>query len=225
MQLASHLFTADDRQRISKAVAAAESQTSAEIVPAVASASGRYDRPEDVIGLWTGLIAMSATWLLLPVESPEAGSWSEMPAGVQLATMIVAMIVGFVIGAVVGSRVGWLRRLFTSRKQMCEEVLARARQVFFDRRVYRTAGGSGLLIYVSLFERMAAIIADQNALDKLGQGAVDELCAQLTARLRTQNPTEAICQTIAAAGERLAPVLPRASDDIDELDDALVVLD
>jgi putative membrane protein len=225
MQYASRLFTADDRARVSKAVAAAESRTAAEIVPAVASASGRYDRPEDVIGLWTGLIAMSAAWLLLPVESPEVGSWSGMPAGVQLAALIAAMIGGFVVGAVIGSRIGWLRRLFTARQQMREEVLARARAVWFDRRVHHTATESGLLIYVSLFERMAAIIADQNALEKLGQAGIDELCAELTAQLRTENPTEALCRTIAAAGDRLASVLPRAHDDLDELHDALVVLD
>jgi putative membrane protein len=225
MQRASRLFTADDRARVSKAVAAAESRTSAEIVPAVASASGRYDRPEDVIGLWTGLIAMSAAWLLMPLESSEVGSWSGMPAGVQLAALIAAMIGGFVVGTVVGSRIGWLRRLFTARGQMREEVLARARAVWFDRRVHHTATESGLLIYVSLFERMAAIIADHNALEKLGQAGVDELCAELTARLGTENPTEAICRTIAAAGDRLATVLPRAHDDLDELHDALVVLD
>ena len=31
---------------------------------------------------------------------------------------------GFVIGAVVGSKIGWLRRLFTPRSQMLDEVAA-----------------------------------------------------------------------------------------------------
>ena len=44
-------------------------------------------------------------------------------------------------------------------------MLARAREVFFDKRVYRTAGGTGLLVYVSLYERMAAVIADQKVLE------------------------------------------------------------
>ena len=87
------------------------------------------------------------------------------------------MVVGFVLGAALASHVGWLRLLFTPRRQMRDEVAARARAVFFDSRVHHTAGDTGLLIYVSLYERMAAVLADQSIMDKLGQAALDELCA------------------------------------------------
>jgi putative membrane protein len=72
---------------------------------------------------------------------------------------------------------------------------------------------------------MAAVLADQNILDKLGQDAVDELCGVLTASLHEAHPAEAICRTVTAAGEKLAPVLPRADDDVNELPNALVTLD
>ena len=225
MQRPSQLFNASDRQQVEQAVAAAESHTSAEIVAAVAGASGRYDRPEDIIGLWTGLIFMCVTWALWTVEVPEQGSWGEKSAVLQLIAMVLAVVLGFIVGAVVGSRVGWLRRLFTPHREMHAEVWSRARQVFFDRRVSRTAGRSGLLIYVSLYERMAAVVADDAVFDKLGPKALDELCSQLTAQLRHGTPTAAFCATIAAAGQRLAPVLPRAADDVNELGDALVLLD
>jgi putative membrane protein len=108
---------------------------------------------------------------------------------------------------------------------MREEVYRRARAVFFDRRVHHTAGGSGLLLYVSLFERMAAVIADDVVLEKLGQAAIDEICEQFTRRLHETEPIEAICQTARDVGGRLAPVLPRADDDVNELADALVWMD
>jgi putative membrane protein len=225
MQRAADFFTEDDRKRINRAVADAESRTSAEIVPAVATSSGRYDRPEDIVGLWTGLVALAVVWLVLPRESGEPGSWGGMPTGVALAALIAAVLVGFIAGAVLGSRVAWLRRLFTPGRQMREEVFTRAREVFFDNRVHHTAGASGLLIYVSFFERMAAVIGDQAVLEKVGQPALDEWCGQLTARLATQTPTEAICGVLVAAGEQLAAALPRAGDDVNELSDALVVLD
>ena len=132
---------------------------------------------------------------------------------------------GFIVGAVAGSRIGWLRRLFTPAREMHAEVWARARQVFYDRRVSRTAGRSGLLIYVSLYERMAAIVADEVAFEKLGSQALDDLCHQLTGQLRHGHHTAAVQSTIAAAGHRLAAVLPRAVDDVNELGDALVLLD
>jgi putative membrane protein len=225
MKRPSQLFSAEDRQRVNQAVTSAESRTSAEIVAAVASVSGRYDRSEDIIGLWTGLVALGVTWMLWPRELPERGSWGELPSGLELGTLMLAVVVGFIVGAVVGSRVGWLRHWFTPRRQMREEVWARAKQTFCDRRVYRTAGASGVLIYISLYERMAAIVADQTILEKLGQPALDEICRHLTDQLSQQNPTAAICSAVEVTGQRLSGCLPRAADDVNELDDSLVLLD
>ena len=58
---------------------------------------------------------------------------------------------------------------------MREEVYARAREVFFDRRVHHTGGRSGVLLYVSLYERMAAVIADQSILERIGPARIDEI--------------------------------------------------
>lgn len=225
MQQASQRFSDQQRVQIDQAVAEAESKTSAEILPVVATASGRYDRPEDIVGLWLAMIGLIVTWALLPTAHAESGSWGGTPGWVKLLVMVVVAVAGFVLGAVIASRVRWLRRLFTPRQQMRDEVAARARAVFFDGRVHHTAGATGLLVYVSVYEHMAAVLADQNILDKLGQDAVDELCGVLTASLHEAHPAEAICRTVTAAGEKLAPVLPRADDDVNELPNALVTLD
>ena len=225
MKPASRLFDDEQRQRINQAVAAAEAKTSAEIVPVVATASGRYDRPEDIVGLWLGVAAMVVVWLALPKAETEPGSWGGLPLWGIIVCVAAAAVVGFVVGAAIASHVGWLRRLFTPRRQMRDEVDGSARQGFFDSRVHRTAGGTGLLIYVSLYERMAAVIGDQALVDALGQPALDEMCRQLTDRLRTAGPAEALCETVAAAGDRLAAVLPRAEDDVNELTDGLVTID
>jgi len=225
MKYPSRSIYAEDRRRVNEAIAAAESQTAAEVVAAVAASSGRYDRPEDVVGLWTALVALAGVWFVWPVDVPEHGSWGPASHGLQLAAFIAAVVAGFVIGAIVAAKCWTLRRLFTSRLQMQEEVYTRARQTFFDRRIHHTAGGSGLLIYVSLFEHMAAIIADQTVLEKLGQPAIDELCRHLTTALGKHSPIDAICEVARDVGERLAKVLPRAADDRNELEDALIVID
>lgn len=217
-------LTDQDYQRINQAVAAAESQTSAEIVPVVAAVSGRYDRPEDIVGLWLAVAALATAWSLLPPEGA-AGDWGAWPADLRLAVLVVSTVAGFIIGAVVGAHVDWLRHLFTPSRQMRDEVLVRSRQVFFDSRVHHTAGRTGLLIYVSLFERMAAVLADEAVIERLGQPALDALRDQLTAALATRPLADALCETIAAAAPRLAAALPREAGDINELPDALVVLD
>jgi putative membrane protein len=107
---------------------------------------------------------------------------------------------------------------------MREEVYARAREVFFDRRVHHTGGRSGVLLYVSLYERMAAVIADQSILERIGPARIDEICHEFTQRLHTGTPIDALCDTARSLGQQLAPLLPRAQDDVNELADALVVI-
>jgi len=224
MQRPGQLFTDEDRQQIRLAVEQAEGKTSAEIVPVVAIASGRYDRPEDIVGLWLAVIAAIAVWLSVPAAEA-AGGWGGWAVWTQLIVLAVAIVAAFVAGSLLASRVGWLRRLFTPRKQMQDEVHARARSVFFDNRVHHTAGATGLLIYVSLYERLAVVLADKEILDKTANAFCDALCQRLTAELQRTTVIEAMCSVICEAGTRLAEPLPRAENDVNELQDALVVLD
>jgi putative membrane protein len=225
MNNASDLFDDTKKQQVEQAIREAEQKTSAEIVPAVAAASGRYDRPEDIGGLWLGLIGVAVAWLLLPEPAREAGTWSGWSAWYNLVILMVVMVTGFLLGTMLAANVGWLRRLFTFRREMAEEVTGGARSVFAAHQIFRTAGGTGLVIYVSLFERMARIEADQAVLDKLGQPALNGLAAELAERLRSEDIADALCGTIAAAGDRLGEVLPRETDDVDELPNQLVLMD
>jgi len=225
MQPASKRFTEDDKRRINEAVGRAELKTSAEIVPVVATASGRYDRPEDIVGVWFGLAGMIAAWYLVPSGEGAPGSWGGFPSWAKLLCLAAAVVVGFLAGATLATHVGWLRRLFTPRSQMRDEVAARAREMFFDGRVHHTAGATGVMMYISLYERMATILADQAVMDSLGAEALEELRGELLRRLGEFGPTEALCGVIESAGERLGPVLPREADDVNELPDGLVTID
>jgi len=229
MQRASDLFNEKQHKQIEKAVVEAEAKTSCEIVPVVATASGRYDRAEDMVGLWLAVFAAITGWLLFPRQSNESGSWAGIPLYVGLLTMVASVVVAFIAGAVAGSRIGWLRRLFTPRQQMLEEVAARAREIFFDKRVHHTSGATGLLLYVSLFEHRVVVLGDQTVLDKLGQTFLDQICQQLTEGLHQHpsqySPTDALCSAIAEAGKQLSGPLPRAEGDVNELQDALILID
>lgn len=225
MKIASQHFDDKQRRQIATAVAAAERHTSAEIVPCVSTASGRYDRAEDVVGLWLAMIGLVAACLVWRPNAGETGSWDAPEPWVFPAVLVMVSVLGFIVGAIVASRVAWLRRLFTPVRQMRDEVARRASAAFFDRRAHHTAGATGVLLFVSLYERQAVVLADQAIVDKLGPNALQDVCNTLTASLHHSHPTDALCQAIAAVGEKLGPVLPRAADDVNELSDALVTLD
>lgn len=224
MARASALFNPEETRRVESAVADAEKRTAAEIVPAVATASGRYDRAEDIVGLWLGLIAMAVVWFLIETPGEQPGDWGE-PAGTwPLLWLGSAVVGGLVVGAYLAQFIDPLRRILIPRSHRDTEVREAALQLFHDSRVHHTQAGCGVLIYVSLFERQAAVIADRAVIDLLGQAAIDELCAELVQRLRKDNPADALCAVIHEAGNRLEKVLPRQGDDVNELEDALVLV-
>lgn len=195
-------------------------------MPVVATSSGRYDRAEDLVGLWLGIVLMILTAVFWPTPSVsmESGSWDQDPSLLQAGKLIVAMLVGFMLGVAAGSRIGSLRRMFTPTRQMREEVQQSARAIFFDKRIHHTVSGSGLMIYLSLFERVAVILADQQVLNVVGQSALDELCSSLTAGLKENSAADSICKTIEMAAQKLAIVLPRQITDVNELPDSLITI-
>ena len=225
MQRASEFLNEEQRKQIETAVSEAETITSCEIVPVVATSSGRYDRAEDMVGLWLAVLAAAIVWWFFPRQPSEPGSWGGTFVGTGLLTMVIAVLVSFMAGAIAASRLGWLRRLFTPRKQMLDEVSARAREVFFDQRVHHTSGASGVLIYVSLFEHMAVVLGDQMVLERFGQESLDQLCQQLTQGLHRGGSADTICSVIAATGKQFAEGMPRTQEDVNELQDTLILID
>lgn len=210
---------------IENAVAEAELKTSAEIVPVVARESGRYDRPEDVAGLWLGMIFMAIAWPVLQSQSAAAAMWGSDVSRFELLILIGAAVVGFILGAVITTYSWTVRRLFTPHRQMRQEVHRRADEVFFDQRVHHTEGDTGLLIYISLYERTAALLADHAAMEKLGQPTLDRLRDKLVDGIKAGDMGTALCETIQDAADQLAEHFPRAEGDRNELANALVLLD
>ncbi|MBX3180618.1 MAG: hypothetical protein KF886_25005 [Candidatus Hydrogenedentes bacterium] len=224
MQKASTYLSKEALGRVEAAVVDAEKKTSVEIVPVIAAASGRYDRAEDLVGLWLGAVLMVVAWQIWPAPERDPGDWGGGLFPLAYVLWLVALIAGFVGGAVIASRTGWLRRLVTPKREMTEEVRRRAREAFFDQRIHHTAGATGVLVYVSLFERTVCILADASVMKVLPEGEVDRLCAALTAKMKTA-PADGLVETIASLGEILSGPLPRAEDDVDELENAVVLID
>jgi putative membrane protein len=224
MKRASQYFTDEEKKEIADAVLEAESLTSAEIVPVAATCSGRYDRAEDIIGVFSGIIVMIVVWTITPnPDTGTSGSWSDAPVALFLA---ISVIVGFIIGAVIGSKIGWLRKLFTPRSELSNSVKNKAALTFFDQRIHHTSSDSGMLLYISFFERQAVIMGDERVEKELGIEAIESLCSKLTQSLSDgARPAESMIIAINEAGELLSEVLPQSATEQNELAEALVCID
>jgi len=222
---ATRLFTHEQRQTINRAVADAENRTAAEILPVVVGASGRYDRAEDIFGVVVAIIAFILTWVLFQGEDPSAGGWEGPAIAVGWPTLAGVFVGGFIVGAVVASRIWTIRRWFTSREHMKDAVADKARAVFFDQSIHHTKAAGGVLVFVSLYEKLALVLADREALDALGEVGLNRLRDDLVSRLKRGDLTNAIAAVIHEAGDLLADGLPQTERDRNELPDALVLID
>ena len=92
---ANKLFSEADRDAIKQAIVQAEQNTSGEIIPVIASASGRYDRAEDIFGLLFSLLCVAIGWGLFHNNAP-TDDWSSF--NFDLTAILLTMFLSFIIG-------------------------------------------------------------------------------------------------------------------------------
>ena len=221
--VASTLFGADDRKAISTAVAEAEKKTSAEIVPVVATTSDRYERAEDLIGLGTALAAVAASWTQyqrLPTD------WEGDPEiALHLPYVLAVFAGGWIVGVFLAKAMPWLKRLVISKRTATARVLIAAHHAFESLHVDRTAGSTGVVIYVSLFERRVCVWADRSVSEKIPENEWKDACETLSRGLRAGKARDAFVDAIRKLGDVLAKEFPVRPKDVNELSNELRILD
>ena len=213
---ASRLFSEDDRTCVAAAVAEAERGTAGEIVPVVATASGRYDRAECICGFTFALVVLAALWLIFQGVAPAGDNWEPAPA---LGLLEVLGVLGgaFVAGVVAAGRLPILRRVFVTRGEMREEVERAAAAAFHRFRARRTTAATGMVLYVSLYERMVRVVGDDAIASKLAPADWEAVRDRMLGRISAGEPTDALLAGIEAAGALLREHFPAGPGDENEL--------
>lgn len=223
--VASQLFSADDRKAISAAVAEAEKKTAAEIVPVVATMSDRYERAEDLVGLGVAATSVAVVWTMFQSVKP-GSDWDSGPdLTVHVVYLLAVFAAGWVLGIVLAKMFPALKRLAVSRRTSLARVLIAAHHAFDSLHVKHTAGATGVVVYVSLFEHRVCVWADRSISEKIPETEWRDACAILTNALRDGKPREGFVEAIRKLGDVLAKHFPVQPKDVDELSNELRVLD
>jgi putative membrane protein len=209
-----HLLTEDGRERVRASVHTAEKRTRGQIVPMVVRRSASVGH---VPKLLTALIlslcyvtrrGFSAAWL----------PWGHGPwlaLGVDIA---VALILGHVL-----ARFAWVRRLLVSRADRHHAAWMRAEVAFYRHGIDKTKGGTGVLLFMSVEDRQAVVLADKAIAAKVPREVWDEICQMLLRGARQGD----IANGYQAAIQRSASVLekhfPAKGKHPNELPDKLVI--
>jgi putative membrane protein len=224
----AHKLTEAERAQISEAVHSAEADTSGEIVPIIAERSDQY---RDIALIWSavaGVLALTALALfpefyqrLLAIFS--YGWISEWSAREALEIALAVFVIKF--GAMYLLLQWWpLRRFLTPGRTKAKRVRARAIDLFRVSTDARTTGRTGILIYLSLAERRAEIVADQAIHARVDDGVWGEAMVTLIGHVGAGRVGEGMAAAIADVGAILSLHLPRAADDANELPDRVVEL-
>ena len=226
MKRASHYFSNTQREEIRAAIAQAEGRTSGEIVPVVATASGRYDRAEDIFGILFALLALIFSWLFFQSIQPVEGDWTSgqtLTLGLPLVVLIV--VAGFILGSVLATLFPVLRLPFIPRREMEEEVERRAGECFYRFGLRKTKESTGILIYISLYEHRVRILGDDAIAKKLKQEDWNAVRDLVIDGIRTKRAAEGLKAAILKCGDLLSTHFPIRPDDMDELKNELYLID
>jgi putative membrane protein len=186
-------FGEDARARIAEAVRRAEALSRGQIVPVVVEKSDPY--PE---ARFRGAIVAAA----LVTGAVLAAHWP-----LSLVELALAQLAAGIAGALLAS---WdpVERVLAGRRALDEAARARAMRAFHEHGLHRTAEGTGVLVFASLFEHEAVVLGDHGIHAKMGNDW-PKVIAALAAGMKARDPAAGFVEAIALCGGRLAEHFPR----------------
>jgi putative membrane protein len=218
----------EDHVKVSAAVTAAEADSSGEIVVVVTPISDAY---HDVALHWA-LVPLFAV-LAWAAWRPTAlswwydfllGGWQGEPTQSQLFTLLMVFAaLKFTVALLI---LKWmpLRLFLTPAATKHRRVRRRAIAIFQAAAAGRTTGRTGILIYLSLAERRAEIVADQAILKVTDDHIWGEAMTELLGNVRAGRIGDGIVAAVSRVGAVLAEHFPRSAGDLNDIPDELIEL-
>ena len=217
-----------DHGKVSAAIAAAEAKSNGEIVAVATPISDPYHD----VGLHWAVAAMILVlawaawrpdWLQWWYDR-SFGGWSADPTMGELLTFLMALAVLKFTAVLLILKWMPLRLALTPGATKHRRVRRRAVAVFRAAAERRTLGRTGILIYLSMAERRAEIVADEAITKVTTPETWGEAMAVLLAEVREGRTGDGICAAIERVGAVLAEHFPRSATDTNEIPDKLIEL-
>jgi len=201
-------FTQEDHAAISTAIHAAEQRTSGQIVCVLVRSSSDYVH---IPLLWASFLALCLPWPLIYLTQ-----WS-------VQRIFLLQIVLFLVVAVLAFLSMPLRLALVPRPVQRARAHRAELEQFLLRGIIRTKNRTGVLIFVSLAEHYARIIADDGIARKVHHSEWQAAVDALTARMHDVQIAAGFIAAIQRCGDVLATRAPPDGSS-NELPDRLYVI-
>jgi len=214
------------RALIAAAVREAEAGTSGEIVPVIAGASDGYT---DVALLWSAAVAFTVMSLFAAVPAPFLDAWDANFAGWghqwsagELASYVIALGLAAFLAVLLAQQWTPLKFWLIPGPTKTIRVHNQAVRQFKVGAKGRTSGRTGVLIYLSMLEHRAEIVADESIAEKVSAEVWGEAMGDMLALIRKGEVAEGLAVGIRDVGFVVAQHFPRGNEDANELPDRLI---
>jgi len=221
-------FTETDHATVVAAVADAERLTTGEIVTIVTDLSDHYD---DIAMAWASAVAFIA--LASYATFPEfymglidgvSGGWRHEYTTAEYAAFLLAAVALKWIGTWFILKWMPLRLALTPKAKKLARVRSRAISLFKVGTESKTVGRTGVLLYLSMKEHRAEIVADAAIASKVAPEIWGDAMVALLDQVKAGNPGAGVAAAVTQMGVVLAEHFPRGSENPNELPDRLIQL-
>jgi len=215
--LAGNFLSEDEQQEVIRSVQEAEKITSGEIVPMVVSTSYHYPLANVI-----GALLFSLTLAIIVTLAVSIRKMWLVPSRYDMWIFPAVLAISFPLFHELIKRLAFLKRLFISTAEIDEEVEEAALTSFYRKGLSNTRDKTGILIFISVFERKVWVLADEGINEKVEPGTWQEIVAMVTMGIKEKRQGPALCNAVKRCGELLESSFPIKPDDTDELDNLII---
>ncbi len=220
------VLSAAERDAVTAAVAEAEAGSDGEIVTVVSESSDAY---HDValhyaVAAVLAVTAVAAVWPgLLASDSGWGADGLSHDRGRELLLLLIAQAVAFLL---VRFALAWrpLRLLLTPNATLSRRVRRRAVQYFRLAAENRTEGREAVLLYLSVAEHRAELVADAAVHKAVAPEAWGAAMAALVDAVRAGRPGDGMVAAVGAIGTILSEHFPKTAANPNEIPDRVIEL-
>lgn len=210
-----NIFSEKDLEDIKKAVSEAELKTSGEIVPYIVNKSDNYSfiiwRAAFLFGLFSGLIMVLINFLSKDIL---------LINNYLYFFVIQTVFIG--LGILLSLTFKSFKRALIGKERLQYNANLKAKQYFIEEEVFNTRERTGILIFISLFEKTVVVIGDSGINKKVVQNEWDGIIDTIISGIKQKRYTSAIIDAIKQCGNLLQKEnVERRADDTNELNDNL----
>lgn len=221
-------MTEADHALVTAAVAAAEQHTSGEIVTIVTELSDHY---EDIAIAWATVLAFVAlaTYATFPdfymgLIDGVLGGWGHEYRTAEYGAILLTAVALKWIGSWLILKWIPLRLALTPKAKKLARVRARAISLFKVGTEAKTVGRTGVLLYLSMKEHRAEIVADEAIASKVAPEIWGDAMIALLDHVKAGNLGAGVAAAVSQMGVVLAEHFPKGSENPNELPDRLIEL-